>query len=104
GLVQPLGDQAVKAGAFEAVEPVPRFLQVLRVWGDVERFHAVAKLPFQARPALHQRPGTQILTVHAEQVESDESGRRLLAEHRLHVEGYAGDHVTSNLAIHAEPG
>ncbi len=76
-----LGDDAVEAGPFEAVEPVLRGLGAIGAGRDVGgRLRSLEEL-FEARAALAEGRLHQVVGAFAEHIEGDERRRRLFGQH-----------------------
>ncbi len=77
-----LGDDAVEAGALEAIEPVARDRDVAGDRRDVDGGARAGERALEPVAALDERAAAQVVVVLGEQVPRDERGRRAGGERR----------------------
>ena len=80
GEVGALGDQAVQAGALEALEPAARERLVLRDRRDVDRRRGAGQRPFERGAAGGERLAREVVVAEREQVEGHEAGGGLAGQ------------------------
>ena len=81
GAVEALGDDAVQAGAFEAVEPIGGHVPIARRGSQLHRRRRCAERLLQLCPARAERFAAQVGITQCQQVEGHERRRHLLAQH-----------------------